>query len=253
MRFHVTLKTSTDEQVRADRSRSAGTVAPRRRRPRDCARWNSPRFFSDVAKGNFQLNLLRWVGANNDPDILRICLLLQALSARRRQPRTLPQPAHRRADRPDSYGNGSGKKEGALQRSAKNPGRRSTLPAAVVHRRRLRPPQGPGRPVRYAPPATSTFSTHSDSVLLSFVGAQHRCAPACRGSTNRVAGTGQAVAALDHVSQKKRRKDGRVQLPSATSEILAFMHKHLAQHRFNLRDRDGALRAGFPSCRRAVR
>ena len=67
-RFHVTLKTSTDEQFRVlgaalqEQWRRVGVDLELR--PLEFAT-----VLSDAVKGNFQLNLLRWVGANNDPDI----------------------------------------------------------------------------------------------------------------------------------------------------------------------------------------
>jgi peptide/nickel transport system substrate-binding protein len=67
-RIHITLKTSTDEQFRLigaalqDQWRRAGIELELR--PLELAT-----LLSDAVKGNFQLNLLRWVGANNDPDI----------------------------------------------------------------------------------------------------------------------------------------------------------------------------------------
>jgi len=68
VRLHLTLKTSTDEQFRLigaalqDQWRKAGIELELR--PLELAT-----LLSDAIKGNFQLNLLRWVGANNDPDI----------------------------------------------------------------------------------------------------------------------------------------------------------------------------------------
>jgi peptide/nickel transport system substrate-binding protein len=68
IRLHLTLKTSTDEQFRLigaalqDQWRKAGIDLELR--PLELAT-----LLSDAIKGNFQLNLLRWVGANNDPDI----------------------------------------------------------------------------------------------------------------------------------------------------------------------------------------
>jgi peptide/nickel transport system substrate-binding protein len=67
-RLHLTLKTSTDEQFRLlgaalqEQWRHAGIDLELR--PLEFAT-----MLSDAIKGNFQLNLLRWVGANNDPDI----------------------------------------------------------------------------------------------------------------------------------------------------------------------------------------
>jgi peptide/nickel transport system substrate-binding protein len=68
LRFHITLKTSTDEQYRLigaalqDRWRRVGVE--RELRPLELAT-----LLSDAIRGNFQINLLRWVGANTDPDI----------------------------------------------------------------------------------------------------------------------------------------------------------------------------------------
>jgi peptide/nickel transport system substrate-binding protein len=67
VRFHITLKTSTDEQFRLigaalqEQWRKVGIELELR--PLEFAT-----LLSDALKGNFQLNLLRWVGANNDPD-----------------------------------------------------------------------------------------------------------------------------------------------------------------------------------------
>jgi len=68
IRFAITLKTSTDEQFRVlgaaiqEQWRHIGVDLELR--PLEFAT-----VLSDATKGNFQLNLLRWVGANNDPDI----------------------------------------------------------------------------------------------------------------------------------------------------------------------------------------
>lgn len=67
IRLRLTLKVSTEEQARLigaalqDQWRRAGIDLELR--PLEVAT-----LFSDVAKGNFQLTYLRWVGANNDPD-----------------------------------------------------------------------------------------------------------------------------------------------------------------------------------------
>jgi peptide/nickel transport system substrate-binding protein len=68
VRLHLMLKTSTDEQFRVlgaalqEQWRRVGVDLELR--PLEFAT-----VLSDAVKGNFQLNLLRWVGANNDPDI----------------------------------------------------------------------------------------------------------------------------------------------------------------------------------------
>jgi ABC-type transport system substrate-binding protein len=67
-RFHLTLKTSTEEQARLisavlqEQWRRIGVDLELR--PLELAT-----LLSDAAKGNFQLTYSRWVGANNDPDV----------------------------------------------------------------------------------------------------------------------------------------------------------------------------------------
>jgi peptide/nickel transport system substrate-binding protein len=67
-RLHLTLKTSTDETSRLiaavlqEQWRRVGVELELR--PLEFAT-----LFSDVGRGSFQLYFLRWVGANNDPDI----------------------------------------------------------------------------------------------------------------------------------------------------------------------------------------
>ena len=68
VRFHLTLKTSTEEQARLigaalqQQWRRAGIALELR--PLELAT-----LLSDAVRGNFQINFLRWVGGNNDPAI----------------------------------------------------------------------------------------------------------------------------------------------------------------------------------------
>jgi peptide/nickel transport system substrate-binding protein len=68
IRFHLTLKTSTEEQARLigaalqEQWKKAGIELELR--PLELAT-----LLSDATRGNFQLTLLRWVGGNNDPAI----------------------------------------------------------------------------------------------------------------------------------------------------------------------------------------
>ncbi|MGA8409743.1 MAG: ABC transporter substrate-binding protein [Candidatus Acidiferrales bacterium] len=68
VRMRLTLKTSTDESTRllseaiADQWKRVGVVLELR--PLEFAT-----FYSDITRGSFQIYSLRWVGANNDPDI----------------------------------------------------------------------------------------------------------------------------------------------------------------------------------------
>jgi peptide/nickel transport system substrate-binding protein len=80
IRLHLTLKTSTEEQARLigaalqEQWRRAGIELEVR--PLEIAT-----LLSDSIKGNFQITLLRWVGANSDPDFFEF-----AFSSRRFPP-----------------------------------------------------------------------------------------------------------------------------------------------------------------------
>jgi ABC-type transport system substrate-binding protein len=68
IRLHLTLKTSTEESTRLigavlqDEWRRVGIALELR--PLELAT-----LFADISRGSFQLYTLRWIGANNDPDI----------------------------------------------------------------------------------------------------------------------------------------------------------------------------------------
>jgi peptide/nickel transport system substrate-binding protein len=68
VRFHLVMKTSTDENTRL-------MVAVLQQQLRDVGiqldirTYEFATFFADVSKGAFQLYSLRWVGGNEDPDI----------------------------------------------------------------------------------------------------------------------------------------------------------------------------------------
>src|SRR5205823_6012995 len=68
VRFHITMKTSTEESSRAMASvfqqqlREVGIAL-------DIRSFEAATFFSDVTHGEFQMYSLRWLGANEDPDI----------------------------------------------------------------------------------------------------------------------------------------------------------------------------------------
>jgi peptide/nickel transport system substrate-binding protein len=68
VRFHLTMKTSTEEDTRLfaavlqQQLRDVGIAL-------DIRTFEFATFFSDVTKGVFQLYSLRWIGGNEDPDI----------------------------------------------------------------------------------------------------------------------------------------------------------------------------------------
>jgi peptide/nickel transport system substrate-binding protein len=68
VRFHLTMKTSTQESTRLlaavlqQQLREVGIVM-------DIRTFESATFFSDVTRGAYQLHSLRWAGGNEDPDI----------------------------------------------------------------------------------------------------------------------------------------------------------------------------------------
>ncbi len=72
IRFHLTMKTSTEESTRLmvavlqQQLRDVGIVL-------DIRTFESATFFSDVTRGLFQLYSLRWIGGNQDPDIFEYC------------------------------------------------------------------------------------------------------------------------------------------------------------------------------------
>jgi len=72
VRFHITMKTSTDENTRLmvavmqQQLREIGIAL-------DIRSFEFGTFFSDVTHGLFQLYGLRWVGGNEDPDIFSLC------------------------------------------------------------------------------------------------------------------------------------------------------------------------------------
>ncbi len=70
IRFHLAMKTSTDESARLlalvlqQQLRQIGIAL-------DVRSFEFATFYSDVTKGAFQMYTLRWIGANEDPDIFR--------------------------------------------------------------------------------------------------------------------------------------------------------------------------------------
>jgi peptide/nickel transport system substrate-binding protein len=68
VRFHLTMKTSTEETTRLlaavlqQQLREVGITL-------EIRTYEFATFFSDVTKGAYQLYSLRWIGGNNDPDI----------------------------------------------------------------------------------------------------------------------------------------------------------------------------------------
>src|SRR6202022_683169 len=68
LRFHITMKTSTDENTRLmvaviqQQLRSVGIAL-------DIRSFEFGTFFADVSHGAFQLYGLRWIGGKEDPDI----------------------------------------------------------------------------------------------------------------------------------------------------------------------------------------
>ena len=68
VRFHLTMKTSTEESTRLmaavlqQQLREVGIAL-------DIRTFEFATFFSDVIRGAYQLHSLRWVGGNEDPDI----------------------------------------------------------------------------------------------------------------------------------------------------------------------------------------
>ena len=70
IRFHLTIKTSTDET-----SRTLAVVVQQELRDvgiaLDVRSFEFATFYADITKGAFQMYTLRWLGGNEDPDIFR--------------------------------------------------------------------------------------------------------------------------------------------------------------------------------------
>lgn len=70
VRFHLTIKTSTDETTRTlavvlqQQLREVGIAI-------EVRSFEFATFYADVSKGAFQMYTLRWIGGNEDPDIFR--------------------------------------------------------------------------------------------------------------------------------------------------------------------------------------
>ncbi len=68
VRFHITMKTSTEESTRLlaavlqQQLRAVGIAL-------DIRTYEFATFFADVTKGAYQIHSLRWIGGNQDPDI----------------------------------------------------------------------------------------------------------------------------------------------------------------------------------------
>ena len=68
VRFHFTMKTSTEESTRLlaavlqQQLREVGIAL-------DIRSFEFATFYADITKGTYQLHSLRWVGGNHDPDI----------------------------------------------------------------------------------------------------------------------------------------------------------------------------------------
>ena len=71
VRFHITMKTSTEESSRLlaavlqQQLRDVGIAL-------DIRSFEFATFFSDVTRGEFQMYSLRWIGGNEDPDIFEL-------------------------------------------------------------------------------------------------------------------------------------------------------------------------------------
>jgi peptide/nickel transport system substrate-binding protein len=82
VRFHITMKTSTEESTRLlaavlqQQLREVGIVL-------DIRSFEFATFFADVQKGAFQLYSLRWIGGNQDPDIFEYCFESSSIPPKR--------------------------------------------------------------------------------------------------------------------------------------------------------------------------
>lgn len=82
VRFHLTMKTSTEESTRLlaailqQQLREVGIAL-------DIRSFEFATFYADVTKGAFQLYSLRWIGGNEDPDIFEYAFHSQSMPPKR--------------------------------------------------------------------------------------------------------------------------------------------------------------------------
>ena len=92
VRFHLTMKTTTDEGTRLlaavlQQQLAAVGIAL------DLRSYEFATFYSDVTRGAFQMYSLRWIGGNEQPDIFSYVLCDGELFSQGRQPRPLFESA----------------------------------------------------------------------------------------------------------------------------------------------------------------
>jgi peptide/nickel transport system substrate-binding protein len=82
VRFHLAMKTSTEESTRLlaavlqQQLRNVGIIL-------DIHTFEFATFFSDITKGAYQLHSLRWVGGNLDPDIFEYVFATKSFAPKR--------------------------------------------------------------------------------------------------------------------------------------------------------------------------
>jgi len=116
VRFHLTMKTSTNEDTRLmvavmqQQLRQVGIAL-------DIRTFESATFMADVVSGAFQLYSLRWIGGNEDPDIFDTAFT-RATFLRQEEPKLLFQSEGRQPDRPGAARDRSRRAQEALRRNS---------------------------------------------------------------------------------------------------------------------------------------
>jgi peptide/nickel transport system substrate-binding protein len=88
LRFHLIMKTSTDEGTRL----LAAVLQQQLARvgiALEVRSYEFATFYSDVTRGAFQMYSLRWIGGNEQPDIFSYAFSTARFSPKRRQPQPL--------------------------------------------------------------------------------------------------------------------------------------------------------------------
>ena len=97
IRFHITMKTSTDESTRLlaavlqQQLREVGIAL-------DIRSFEFATFFADITKGAYQFHSLRWVGGNLDPDIFEHIFGSNSFAPKRANRTFYSNPARGRTD-----------------------------------------------------------------------------------------------------------------------------------------------------------
>ena len=137
IRFHITMKTSTEETTRLmvavlqQQLRDVGIAL-------DIRTFESATFMADVISGAYQMYSLRWIGGNEDPDIFEYAFHSDKFPPHGANRSFLCEPKARCANQPGPPRNRSQPPQGGVRRYPDHPGHRPPVHQPLVSRQRDR-------------------------------------------------------------------------------------------------------------------